>query len=484
MNSNKQNKQWLAVKRKMGDRRYTRAPRLIVHRFGDKYGLYSPFFSRWLVADELCHGILKLFSSPVAFDALMAGLKTLCRSEREYKAAPGSISTLIDDHMIVERRITDKRCLAEARRDFKNDNIGIRSLLIMFSLKCNFHCTYCYHLSSFSRLDLAALNFDTIKKAIDLFVANYKGELVPKFVFIGGEPLLHLDLLQKSIAYIQELNSASAFGKNEPAYAVQTNASLITDKIAGFFKEHGCGVGVSIDGTAGVHDKFRRYPKGAGTFKDVMRGIRCLRSNNADFYITLTVGTHNIDSLEKEIKWLGRNVSKFIKLNFMCDFFEGINDVVPDEDKLFFKLANVYDLCISEGITEYHLEASFERFEKFGSINRHCDATGSQIVLSPYGTIGPCHHLAATRDQKYFFPLSNKKINVHGAPQWREWLKRTPLLNENCADKCGYITLCGGGCAANALAKGLKLSDYDPFACKLVKFYLRYFLKLKSESQL
>jgi sulfatase maturation enzyme AslB (radical SAM superfamily) len=45
---------------------------------------------------------------------------------------------------------------------------------------------------------------------------------------------------------------------------------------------------------------------------------------------------------------------------------------------------------------------------------------------------------------------------------------------------CDYVTICGGGCASHALAKGLKLTEFDPFACKLAKFYLRYFLKRKA----
>ena len=58
--------------------------------------------------------------------------------------------------------------------------------------------------------------------------------------------------------------------------AVQTNATLITDEMAIFFKENNFLVGVSIDGPEAIHNKYRKDKAGFGSFKDVITGLEIL----------------------------------------------------------------------------------------------------------------------------------------------------------------------------------------------------------------
>ena len=62
-------------------------------------------------------------------------------------------------------------------------------------------------------------------------------------------------------------------------HTIQTNATLITDEWAAFFKENDFLVGVSIDGPGELHDTYRVDKRGGPTFHKVMRGFDRLRAH-------------------------------------------------------------------------------------------------------------------------------------------------------------------------------------------------------------
>lgn len=469
---------------RMGNIKFKVAPRLISHRLGKIFGLYSPYFYKWLIINKTGMEILNLFSSPLDFAGLLIEIGKNYHNENGSEAALKCVNELIKNRIIINCKITDADCLRTARRDFKEHCQGVGTLYILFSLRCNFNCSYCYHIASFPKIDYSTLTFEMFKKGVDLFAGNYNGVHGPKFLFGGGEPLLNMDLLRRSVAYIQKLESKFAFGDNEAVYSILTNASLITRDIARYLKANEFGVGVSIDGTAKIHDGYRKYSSGHGTFKDVMRGIERLSAQDINCSINLTIGRHNISTICKELEWLSKNVSKNFRFNFMCNFFHGNNDAIPKKNMILGKLDKIYDFCSSYGINEKTLNGYFESFDGAVPIYSHCAGMGGQIVISPYGTIGPCHHLIAARSMKYFSKPQDGNVNVYSLPQWRGWLTRSPVINKLCATNCSYITICGGGCAANALANGLQLKDYDPSICHLSKFYLRYYLKTKARDGL
>ncbi|SUG56024.1 anaerobic sulfatase maturase [Salmonella enterica subsp. diarizonae] len=68
----------------------------------------------------------------------------------------------------------------------------------------------------------------------------------------------------------------------------QTNAIAINRQWADFFAENRFLIGVSVDGIAEIHDKYRIAVNGQPTFERVKKSIALLREYNVDFN-TLTV---------------------------------------------------------------------------------------------------------------------------------------------------------------------------------------------------
>lgn len=78
------------------------------------------------------------------------------------------------------------------------------------------------------------------------------------------------------------------------ANGLQTNATLITDELASHLAEYHFLVGVSLDGPAELHDRFRKAKGGGGSHEMVLQGIEWLRRHQVDFNVLILVNSANV----------------------------------------------------------------------------------------------------------------------------------------------------------------------------------------------
>jgi len=128
--------------------------------------------------------------------------------------------------------------------------------------RCNLRCMHCYAHSA----DRHYTGEMTTEQGVALLedLAEFGA---PVILFSGGEPLLRPDLFDLAAR-------ATALGMRA---VISTNGTLITEQTAGSLREIGLSyVGVSIDGSRSVNDRFRGCD---GAFDNAIRGIRnCLRA--------------------------------------------------------------------------------------------------------------------------------------------------------------------------------------------------------------
>jgi len=123
--------------------------------------------------------------------------------------------------------------------------------------RCNLHCAHCYT-DSFDRDYEGELTTDEAKRVVDDLAAFG----APVILFTGGEPLLRPDL-PELVAHTQGRGIR---------IVISTNGTLLIHAVAQELKELGVSyVGVSIDGPAPVHDRFRGK---LGAFEEALQGIR------------------------------------------------------------------------------------------------------------------------------------------------------------------------------------------------------------------
>jgi uncharacterized protein len=145
---------------------------------------------------------------------------------------------------------------------------------------CNLNCEYCFYLEK-QALFGAGEQYRMSDEVLSAFITNYvisQPTPVVEFVWQGGEPtLLGLGFFNRVI----ELQKPFARQK-KIANSLQTNGTLLTDEWCAFLKKNNFMVGISLDGPKGVHDRYRRDSKGAGTFDRAMRGLRLLQRHKVE----------------------------------------------------------------------------------------------------------------------------------------------------------------------------------------------------------
>ena len=169
---------------------------------------------------------------------------------------------------------------------------------------CNLDCSYCFFLSKEmlypgSRFRMAE---DLLEAYVRQLIEAHAGAPEVAVAWQGGEPtLMGLDFFRRSVELVDEYLQPG----QRAAYTIQTNATLLDDEWASFFKEHDFLVGISIDGPRDLHDAYRVNKGGKGSFDQVMGGLSFLRSAGVDWNALTTVHAANGDR--------GREVYRFLR---------------------------------------------------------------------------------------------------------------------------------------------------------------------------
>ena len=167
---------------------------------------------------------------------------------------------------------------------------------------CNLDCSYCYYLDNSAIYGGREPRMS--REMLEAVIREYiRANEVPEVTFNwhGGEPLvLGMDFYREALA----LQRRYADGK-VVHNTLQTNGTLLTREWADFFAQNGFLIGISLDGPAGVHDRYRRDKGGSPTFDRVVRGITLLREAGAEF--------NTLSTVNKASEGRGREVYRFLK---------------------------------------------------------------------------------------------------------------------------------------------------------------------------
>ena len=164
----------------------------------------------------------------------------------------------------------------------------VREVVFKVHQRCDLACAYCY---VYERADQtwrdrpATMPAEIRRAAVDRLARHVRahGLGAVRVVLHGGEPLLYG--AERLAELATELRAAV------PArveIAIQTNGVRLDSATITTLRDHRIRAGVSLDGTAAVHDRFRRTRGGAGSFAAVARALDLLsRPENRPVYAGL-----------------------------------------------------------------------------------------------------------------------------------------------------------------------------------------------------
>ena len=187
---------------------------------------------------------------------------------------------------------------------------------------CNLQCGYCFYLEK-NNLFQKNEKFCMSDEVLEAYVRKYiNSQSVPEVAFVwqGGEPMLAgLSFYEKVVA----LQEKYANGKHI-TNSLQTNGILLDEEWCAFLKRHQFLVGISMDGPASIHDRYRVDTRGEGTFKKVLKGIKLLKQYGIEFNVLVSVSRESCQD--------GRKIYNFLKSIGVTHMqFTPLIERLPDE---------------------------------------------------------------------------------------------------------------------------------------------------------
>ena len=149
----------------------------------------------------------------------------------------------------------------------------VQNLDFIVTEDCNLRCKYCYicHKSKGH-----SMNFETAKKFIDYVMGDsFEKEPAVILSFIGGEPLLEVELIDKIVDYFKSTTYAMEhqWAWNYRISITTNGVNFGTPEVQKFIaKNKGkLSVTITIDGTKEKHDLQRVFPDGSGSYDMVVK---------------------------------------------------------------------------------------------------------------------------------------------------------------------------------------------------------------------
>jgi len=345
----------------------------------------------------------------------------------------------------------------------------IQCLTVQATPFCNLDCKYCY-LPFRSKTD----KFD-----IDLIPHIFKNMQASNLMndeFIwdwhAGEPLVTgLEFYKKTTAAIKKYKP-----KNATVHiGMQTNATLITDEIAAFFKKNKFRIGVSIDGPEYIQNHNRVYRNQKGSFTDAMKGVDFLKKHKVPFHIISVLSDYSLDFPEEMFHFYEAMGTQGVAFNI--EEIEGIHtssSVINNES--FGKFENFFYKFL-----EMHFEHGepfqIREWDKFSGKPKSDLVNGTTVpfvhltidVNGNFSTFSP-ELITIENHIKYpSFIFGNIKddliIDTLHHPMFKKIHKDIQKGVHACKTTCEYFPVCGGGMVSNKLFENGSFNSTSTMAC-------------------
>lgn len=332
---------------------------------------------------------------------------------------------------------------------------------------CNMRCKYCFYadvMDNRSVSNFGMLSDELHETMVKNALAEADGSVT--FAFQGGEPTLRgLDFFQRHVQLVEKYNVKKLLVYN----TIQTNGYVIDDQWASFFAQYNFLVGLSMDGTRAIHDKFRLDSKGKGTYDRVLHCAKTLDKHKVEYNILCVVNNVVARNGVKVLKNLIGNGFKYIQFIPCLDRF---NDDIQHDFSLNPKnyakfLKSTFDIYYKY-FTERRL-LSIRTFDNYvamlaGLNAESCGMNGicnCYFVVEGNGNVYPCDFYVL--DQYLLGNIATDSFNnlLH-SDNAKKFVRQSLAVDDKCR-QCRWFFICRGGCRRNRqtdLNGNLHLNEY------------------------
>ena len=285
-------------------------------------------------------------------------------------------------------------------RFFNNPNTeNVRTITFQITDDCNLCCSYCYQINKGHH----KMPFEIAKTLIDELLHNDK--LIENYVksknslgvileFIGGEPLLEIDLIDQIIDYfIKQCIILHHPWIDRFRVSICSNGVLyFTPKVQDFIKKHQTHLSfsISIDGNKKLHDTCRVFPDGTGSYDLAIKAAKHYMKHY-DQYLgsKMTLSPSNINFTSSALINLWENGYSYIYAN--CVYEKGWT--IEHAKILYNELKKTADYLLNNYLEKIKGASilNFDLNQQKNTSNRNfCGGDGNMLAIDYKGDLYPC----------------------------------------------------------------------------------------------
>jgi uncharacterized protein len=273
-----------------------------------------------------------------------------------------------------------------------------KNITFIVTKDCQLACKYCYLVGKNVK---ERMSWETAKTFID-YVLSHEEDFPEESViwdFIGGEPFLEIDLIDKICDYLKEqMFKLNHHWFNSYRFSFSTNGiNYHEPKIQKYIEKNRShlSIGITIDGTEKKHDLNRVYKiTERGSYKDVVRNIPLWLEQFPNGGTKVTISSADIPYITESVLHLYSLGIKEVNINVVFE------DVWQEgDDKLFEEqLMTLADAIIDGGYYQDYACSFFSELigkplDPVLDNNNWCGA-GRMLSVDAAGNIYPCTRFA------------------------------------------------------------------------------------------
>jgi uncharacterized protein len=342
----------------------------------------------------------------------------------------------------------------------------IVKLELILTESCNLDCSYCFQADKSAPRRMSR---DVAYRAIEFLMDASRDAEEVMIGFIGGEPMLHYDLLRDCIFFAKERASER---KKRVFFEMTTNGTMLTEEHARFFRRAGLKYLLSLDGIENENDLHRLSRRGCGTAREVIEKLPMLKRYQPWLGSRMTVTPESAGHIRKNVEFLHRR-----KINqFIIGFAAGVEWTDDDIVSYGQGLKELFEFYLGETLAKGDKSLRIGLFEGGNSfesaLHRRipfgCGAGSQRLSVSTAGEYYGCSKLASVMGfRNGILPLGDVHDGISNVSN------RISLLNDSSAPRlkckdCLLSARCQGGCYADNYRDTGNIYVPADYYCKLI----------------
>lgn len=363
-----------------------------------------------------------------------------------------------------------------------------------FGPVCNLECAYCYYLEKaniYEEKKNVPSQFRMTDEVLEKYICDYidsqPGDEV-LFSWQGGEPtLLGTGFFRKALALQKKYGEGRKISNT-----LQTNGTMITDEWAALFAANNFLIGLSVDGPADIHDYYRKYTSGGGSFSKVMDAVRLFHKHKVEFNTLTVVNDRNSKvplRVYRFLKDIGSRFMQFIpivereavdpnvKLKLVANDYRQetwvTEESVEPEDWGKF-LSKIFDEWVRIDIGNIFINYFDNTLAPYaGEDPSLCTmrlVCGDGLVMEHNGDVYSCDHFVYPQFYLGNIMKGSMEEMSKSDAQLKFSLDKRDTLPQECRE-CEFLRMCGGDCPKHRFVE----TDNGEMISYLHDGFLHYF---------